>query len=237
MSGDGRQNGDDQQASLAGRYSRFVGVVFLAVIVIAFVTTLTGEDDGILGTDPEQRGSPLPEFAVPELLGSREGDANVYQDDCATDRRPCPEEDRVTPACKVELSEVIRVCDFYDRPLVISFWFTRGGDCLPTQDVFDRVARRFDDRVGFLSINIRDDRDEARRIVRERGWSVPVGYDADGAVATLYRVGVCPTVAFAFPGGVLRDAKIGSEELGEEQLTRELEDLIRASRQREREEG
>ena len=49
---------------------------------------------------------------------------------------------------------------------------------------------------------------------------MPVGYDADGAVSNLYRVGVCPTVAFAYPGGILREAKIGSEELTEEAARR-----------------
>lgn len=214
-------------------YSRFVGLLFAAVIVIALITTVTNDETGILGTDPSARGTPLPEFAVPELLGSLEGDANVDQDDCETDRTPCPEEDRVTPACEVELDEVIRVCDYFDRPLAISFWFTRGGDCLPTQDAFERVARRFSDRVGFLSVNIRDDRDDARTIVRERGWTVPVGYDADGAVATLYRVGVCPTVAYAFSGGTLSGAKIGSEELSEGQIAADLRELVRESRRRE----
>ena len=38
---------------------------------------------------------------------------------------------------------MIRVCDLFDRPLVISFWFTGGGDCLPTQDVVDAVAGAF----------------------------------------------------------------------------------------------
>ena len=32
---------------------------------------------------------------------------------------------------------------------------------------------------------------------------MPVGYDRDGAVSDLYRVGGCPTVAFAYPGGIL----------------------------------
>ena len=224
--------GGGSRSRPAARYSGFVGLLFAAVIVIALVSTLTDEEGSILGGDPDERGTALAEFAVPDLLGSREGDANVYQDDCSSDRRPCPEDDRVTPACEVDLTEVIRVCDWFDRPLAISFWFTRGGDCLPTQDAFDRVARRFDDRVGFLSIDIRDDRDEAREIVRERGWEVPVGYDADGAVASLYRVGVCPTIAFAFPGGILMSARIGSEELGEGQIETEVRKLIRESRRR-----
>jgi hypothetical protein len=216
------------------RYSTLVGLVFLAVIVVATLNRLGTDDRGILGAAPEERGMALPEFAVPKLLGSLEGDANVYQDDCETAETPCPEGDRRTPACEVELPDVIRICDYFDRPLVISFWFTRGADCLPTQDIFDRVARRFDDRAAFLSVDVRDDREEARRIVRERGWRVPVGYDADGAVATLYRVGVCPTVAFAFPGGILRSAKVGSEELGLDQMVAEVEALIEESRRRAR---
>jgi hypothetical protein len=233
MSGEPSQPDRDGRSARPGRrYSAFVGLAFLALVAIATVNTLRSDDGGILGLSDEDRGMPLAEFAVPELLGSREGDANVFQDDCERSETPCPEDARRTPACEVDLSEVIRVCDYFDRPLAISFWFTRGADCLPTQDVFDRVAARFSDRVGFLSINVRDDRDEARSIVTERGWTVPVGYDADGAVSNLYRVGVCPTVAFAFPGGILRNAKIGSEELSEEQLVAEINSLIAESRRR-----
>ena len=70
---------------------------------------------------------------------------------------------------------MIRVCDLFDRPLVISFWFTRGADCLPTQDLVDGVVARYRGRVNFLSINVRDDRDDAAEIVREHGWRIPVG--------------------------------------------------------------
>lgn len=225
---------ESQRPRPGARYSTLIGLVFLAVIVVAALNRLGADEGEILGAATEQRGMPLPEFAVPELLGSLEGDANVFQDDCETGVTPCPESDRRTPACEVELREVIRVCDYFDRPLVISFWFTRGADCLPTQDVLDRMAQRFSDQVAFLSVNVRDDRDGARRIVRERGWRVPVGYDGDGAVATLYRVGVCPTVAFAFPGGILSRAKIGADELGPEQMAVEVRRLIRESQRRAR---
>ena len=94
---------------------------------------------------------------------------------------------------------------------MLSFWFTRGADCLPTQDVVDRVASRYRGRVNFLSIDVRDDPSDVRRIVDERGWTIPVGYDRDGAVSDLYRVGGCPTVAFAYPGGILDFAKIGAD--------------------------
>ncbi len=227
MTGDSADRGSRRPAS---RYSLFVGIAFIVLIVIATANTLRTRDDGILGTTEAVRGEPLPEFAVPELLGSQTGDANVYQEDCATASEPC--DDPITPACEVDLPEVIRVCDFFDKPLVLSFWFTEAAECLPTQDLVDRVASRFEGQVNFLSINVLDDRDEARRIVAERGWRIPVGYDADGAVSNLYRVGVCPTVAFAYPGGVFRGATLGSDELSEGQLTAEIERLLRESRER-----
>jgi hypothetical protein len=227
--------GDDEQSRTfrpGSRYSTFVGIAFLIVIVVAAVNTFSNEEGGILGADDDEAGMPLPEFAVPELLGSLEGDANVYQDDCETSETPCPESDSRTPACQIEPEGAIRICDYFDRPLALSFWFTRGADCLPTQDDFDALARRYRDRVNFVSINVRDDRDQAREIVTEREWEVPVGYDADGAVSNLYRVGVCPTVAFVYPGGILREAKIGSEELSPEQMQAEIEALIAESRRR-----
>jgi hypothetical protein len=127
---------------------------------------------------------------------------------------------------------VIRVCDLFDRPLAISFWFTRGGDCLPSQDAFDGVAERYRDRVNFLSVNVRDEREEVREIVEERDWSVPVGHDADGAVANLYRVGGCPTAALAYPGGILSGGIVGEDRFTEEALEERLDELIVDSRRR-----
>ena len=124
------------------------------------------------------RGMALAQFAVPEARGPVEGDANVYQDDCASSQLPCPADEQRTPACEVtgpdvDDGDVIRVCDLFDKPLVISFWFTRGGDCLPTQDVVDDVASEYRGRVNFLSVDVRDDRDDVRRVIEERGWRDP----------------------------------------------------------------
>ena len=50
---------------------------------------------------------------------------------------------------------------------------------------------------------------------------MPVGLDRDGAVGALYRVGVCPTFAYAYPGGTLQSASVG--ELTEGQLSARIE--------------
>jgi hypothetical protein len=174
---------------------------------------------------------PLPEFALPDLQGTTEADANIFQDDCETAANPCPAEDRRTPACEIETPGAIRVCDLFDRPLVLSFWFTTPGECPPTQDAVDAAARSFAGEVNFLSVAVRGERDELREIVTDRGWTLPVGWDRDGAVSNLYRVGGCPTVALALPGGILHQALIG-DAVGEAELTAAVERLVRASRRR-----
>jgi hypothetical protein len=161
-----------------------------------------------------------------------EGDANIAQDDCETSRRPCPQSERRAPACNVTGEGVIRVCDFFRRPLVLSFWFTRGGECEAQQDAFEAAYRRFGDGVGFLAINVRDEREEVRGLIAERGWTHPVGLDRDGALSNLYRVGGCPTFVYAYPGGIVHDTSIG--ELDQRELDAKVQELIATSERRAR---
>ena len=211
------------------RYSVAVGLIFVVLIVFVTIQTLGGDGGGgTLGLDRREARWPLPEFAVPVAAAELEGDANVAQDDCGLAAVPCPEEASRTPACRISPAETIRVCDLFDLPLVISFWFTKGGSCPGQQDVVDAVSRRYRDRVNFLSINIHDDRDEVRDLVEEHGWSMPVGYDRDGAVGALYGVGGCPTFAYAFPGGTLHGASTGV--LDERELSVRVDELLDATR-------
>ncbi|MGN6203139.1 MAG: hypothetical protein ACTHNY_12145 [Solirubrobacterales bacterium] len=215
------------------RYSLLVGLLFLAVIVVATVNTLDGGGGGeTLGLDRFPARWPLPEFAVPAAAGGLEGDANVAQDDCETAAVPCPEGSQRTPACRIETAGAIRVCDLFERPLVISFWFTKGDGCAEQQDVVDEVYRRYRGRVGFLSLDIRDDRDRLRELISQHGWKMPVGYDRDGAVASLYAVGGCPTFAYVYPGGTLQSASIG--DLTAAQLGQRVDRLLAATRTAER---
>ncbi|HEY8501479.1 MAG TPA: TlpA disulfide reductase family protein [Solirubrobacterales bacterium] len=214
------------------RYSIVVGLLFLAVIVVATVNTIGGGGGETLGLDKLPARWPLPEFAVPAAASDLEGDANVAQDDCETSTLPCPEDSRRTSACRIDPAGAIRVCDLFGRPLVISFWFSRGGDCVNQQDVVERAYRRYRGEVGFLSLDIRDDRDTLRELVRRRGWTMPVGYDRDGAVAGLYGVGLCPTFAYVYPGGTLQSASIG--DLGLAQLSKRIDRLLAATAAAER---
>ena len=45
--------------------------------------------------------------------------------------------------------------------------------------------------------------------MRAHHWTIPVAYDADGAVGGLYGVAVCPMVELAYRGGIVADRLIG----------------------------
>lgn len=220
----------------ASRYSLYVGAAFLILIAVATLDTIRDQETRVLGADAAQAGTALAEFAMPKLIGGPDADANIYQDDCATAENPCPAEEQRDPACAIEVDDVIRVCDLFDRPLLLSFWFSNPTDCPPTQDVVDDAYRRYGDRVNFLSIAIRGERPELEEIVRERGWRMPLGWDRDGAVTSLYQVGLCPTVAYVLPGGVLHKAQIGAEELTAERLAAGIQGLLAESAKRARQE-
>lgn len=211
------------------RYSLIVGLIFAAIIVVAVINTLEDKDEGTLGLDKVAEHWALPEFAVPAAAGQLEGDANVAQDDCETSQAPCPQSAQRVPACRLRTPGALRVCDFFGRPFVLSFWFSRGGStCSEQQDVVNEVYERYRGRVSFLSLDVRDSRDTVRELIRRRGWKMPVGYDRDGAVGALYRVGLCPTFAYVYPGGTLQSASIG--ELTAAQLEARIDRLLRATR-------
>ena len=187
------------------KYTWLVGVA--ALLAIAYITLNT------LGTDaPGSRGVPkgetLPPFAVPLATSRLEGDAQVDPD----------------KACKVRGDDVLNSCQLAERgPVVLAFFATRSERCEEQVDVLERVRRRYPD-VGFAAVSVRGDRAAVRRVVRERGWGMPVGYDHDGAVSNAYAVAVCPTITFG------RGGKVDSTSfslLSEAELVRRVEALRR----------
>ena len=181
-------------------YGALVGLVFALIIAVALFSLLTGRESGTVGIGDVGIGEKVAPFAVPIATSDLEGDANIDPDE----------------ACDVRGEDVLRICDYFDRPTVISFWFTTGASaCIDQQDVFETVARRFGDRVNTVSINVRDDRERVRELIEQRDWQVTVGHDTDGAVSNIYRVGGCPTFLFVAPGGVLEKAEIGRTTVGE----------------------
>jgi hypothetical protein len=184
------------------RYAWLVGILMLmGIAVLLFTTAIPNRGEGLLGLE---RGKRLPDFAAPLALGNVEGDANVCQ------RRPCPKGSGPIPACEVRGDQVMNICELRRRPLVLTFVFDRAADCLPQVDRTERVKGGVSG-VQFATVYFsRKDKDELARIVRNRGWSQPVGIDADGQVSNRYGVGVCPTTVFATSGGKVVETELGN---------------------------
>ena len=231
--GAGRDDGSGKDPSERPRrttiYSLIVGMAFIALIAIAGINTISTQNKGVLGASNEG-DMPLAQFAVPNARTGAGGDANIAQDDCDSARIPCPSGNQRTPACRVDVPGAIRVCDLFDKPLVLSFWFTRGGDCENQEDVFQRAYRRFSRQVNFLAVDVRDSDSEVRKLIAEHHWTHPVGLDRDGALSNLYRVGGCPTFVYAYPGGIFQATSIGK--LSDQQFFSKVDALIAASKQR-----
>jgi hypothetical protein len=188
----------------SARYTWVVGVA--ALLALAYITLNT------LGTDaPGSRGVPngerLPPFAVPLAVSDLEGDAQVDP----------------AKACRVRGPRVLNSCALAARgPVAIAFFAIRSKRCERQIDVLERVRRNFPD-VAVAAVSVRGERARVRRVVREHGWGMPVGYDHDGAVTNAYAVAVCPTITFAGRDG--RVAGTSFTLLGERALSARLEAL------------
>jgi hypothetical protein len=203
-------------------YSAVVGVLFLIVIGVTTINLLNNNSSGPGGLGD---GEKLPRFAAPSATGSLDGDANVFQN------RKEAGKDHV-PACDVKAPGAIRICDYFDRPLVLTAWFSKcGGHCVPQLDRVERIRTRFPN-VAFVGLDIRDSKGKSRKAVLEHGWRFPMAVDRDGAVGARYAVGIGPTTFFAYPGGVLMSKAIG--ELDEPDLIARVNQLVRASIKRKR---
>jgi hypothetical protein len=204
-------------------YTIVVGALFLLVLIVAGINVVSNDSGGVGGLS---EGDPLPRFAAPVATGNLDGDANIFQDDVDAGGKP-----RI-PACKVKGSprDVIRICDFFDKPLVMVAWFTRGcGTCESQLDTVEQVRERFPN-VGFLGLSVADSRKDTERVVRRNAWRFPIAVDPDGAVGNLYRIGVGPLTLFAYPGGIAMGTAFG--ELDERELVTRVRRLVGASERR-----
>ena len=193
------------------KYAWLVGILaFMGLSVLLFANTLPNTGKGINGPEP---GSRLKVFATPSALGNKQGVPNVCQRE-----KDCNDTIGNVPACDVRGDGVVNLCDLRDKPLVLTFVFDRGADCLPQVDRTERVREDLPG-VNFATVFFSSkDRDELRKIVEGRGWRQPVAVD-DGAIVNLYGVGGCPTTVFARAGGKVVDTKLGN--LTEGQLRRQ----------------
>lgn len=190
----------------SNRYTWFVGVVAFLLIALAIVNSIGS--GGVPSGGPDG-GDRLVPFAVPLAAApSRpDEDANVDRD----------------TACRVRGPGVLNMCELAERgPVVFALFPTGGAPCRAVLDQFAQLAPQFEDEgVTFVGVGGRGERSD----LTERRWPFPVGWDKDGAVASVYGLVGCPQISFAERGGAVVETT--RRELTDAELTDKVRELVR----------
>jgi hypothetical protein len=179
------------------------GLGIFVVALLGFIT-LNNLRTGNPGSRGLQAGATLPPFAMPLAGSGCKGrcDANVATRTGQGAAGP-------RPACQVRRPGVLNSCQLAERgPVVLAFVFSPIASCRNEVAVLERARARHPD-VSFAVIAVRAGGAAAAKLVREQHWTLPVGYDHDGAVADEYAVVLCPTITFASRGGRVAGSTVG----------------------------
>jgi peroxiredoxin len=167
-----------------------IGLLGLTLVVVISIAFLTSRSAGTAGIPA---GHQLRLFAAPLADTTLNGDANL--------NIRCPPA-RHDP-------RALNVCLLEKRgPLVLAFFVTGSGTCEHQVDALQTISTRFP-QVQFAAIAVRADHHSTAAAVRSHHWTIPVAYDADGAVGALYGIEVCPIVELATRGGLVKQRLIG----------------------------
>ncbi|MGI8624306.1 MAG: TlpA family protein disulfide reductase [Solirubrobacteraceae bacterium] len=194
-----------------------LGVVVVCVLAYVTVNTLRTDANGSRGVAV---GGRVPPFAAPLALanvrcGGEECDANVL----------LKSREGVPKACDARGPNILNACQLTERrPLVLAFLVAPSQRCIDQIDVLERVMPRFPG-VAFAAVAIRGDHRDLNAIIRRHGWTLPVGYDHDGAVANAFAVAICPTVTFVRRGGRVARTTLGG--VSEAEMVRDVRALLR----------
>jgi hypothetical protein len=140
-------------------------------------------------------GHHLHNFAAPLATSNLNGNANLA--------KPC--------SLGYLGSRALNTCLLTRRaPLVLAFFVTGSSACVREVNTLQKVSKQFA-RTGvrFGAVGVRASRSQTARLVRAHHWTLPVAYDLDGTVGSVYSVEICPLLELAYRGGVVKYRLIG----------------------------
>ncbi len=157
-------------------------------------------------------GHQLPYFAAPLATSTLQGDANL------------------NPPCTLARHDprALNVCLIVRRrALVLGFFATGSKTCEREVGTLQQVAGGLaPGAVPFAAVAVGSSHADTRKAARARHWTIPVAYDADGAVGAAYDVQVCPMVELIRRGGVVAAVLIGNHWLSSSALSRRVRALL-----------
>jgi cytochrome c biogenesis protein CcmG/thiol:disulfide interchange protein DsbE len=89
-----------------------------------------------------------------------------------------------------------RLRELRGHPVVVNVWAAWCGPCRDELPVFQRASLDWGTRVGFLGIDLDDNRGDARRVLEKIPLTYPSYEDPNGRIATGYKLVGTPSTIF-----------------------------------------
>ncbi len=171
------------------RYRWAIGILGLTIVVVLSVVEFVHNGVGSPGVAP---GHPLHRFVAPLATAGPDRDVNVAP--------------RCDPGRPNPLG--LNVCNRV--PIVLAFFVTGSSSCERAVDALQTLARA-DPRgaVRYSAVAVHSGRAATLRAVRRHRWTIPVAYDRDGSLGSVYGVEICPMVEIARGNGIVARRLIG----------------------------
>lgn len=105
------------------------------------------------------------------------------------------------------------------KPTMINFWTSWCGPCQAELPILQRVYEKYKDDVQFQMVNLTvdDQPDKVKKLVHEKGYTLPILFDVSGEVSEVYQVFSVPTTYFVDKDGYIYKKILGA--MTEKQLT------------------
>ena len=194
------------------KYRWMIGAVGLALVLLFSVIEFTTHGVVSVGIPA---GKPLHYFAAPLAASDLNGDANL------------------DPPCTLARHDprALNVCLLASRaPLVLAFFVTGSNQCGREVDTLQQLSSQFSaDAVSFAAVAVNASHGQAKAEVRSHGWTIPVAYDAGGAVGSVYGVETCPLLELAHRGGIVAERLIGDHWVSPAALEPKVQALVRGT--------
>jgi len=130
--------------------------------------------------------------------------------------RPAPDFELPVVANGASSEARVKLSQLHDKVVILDFWATWCGPCGQQAPILDRIARKYEDEVVVLGINVGEAPQVAANYARSKGLSYPILIDPEGAAQQSYEATALPTVVVidkkgniaTFNRGVVRQAEL-----------------------------
>jgi len=122
----------------------------------------------------------------------------------------------------------LKLSEFRGQVVLLNFWASWCGPCRQEMPVLEEIQRRYKD-LGFtiLGVNVDEDSEKARTLLKEIPVSFPILLDAKNKTSELYELEAMPTTILIDRDGTMRYLHKGYQPGFEEHYIKEIKALIR----------